>query len=137
MEKCDRCGDVGPDRRTLWMACWYAMYELDVPFKEVQFKGKLMKLDSVTNELMFDGGPMMRVAKFSDDPDAKEHTKRMYTLRVCKGCRADWMRAIETWFKNIDLTGEDGVAGVYIRDKGTNRLMTQEEIDRRFPNDKA
>ena len=31
-EKCDRCGSVGSDRRTLLMRCFYAMEELGVPF---------------------------------------------------------------------------------------------------------
>lgn len=32
-ERCVRCGDVDEDWRTLWMACFYEMAELDVPFK--------------------------------------------------------------------------------------------------------
>ena len=32
-EKCHRCGSVGEDRRTLWMACFYAMSELGIPFE--------------------------------------------------------------------------------------------------------
>jgi hypothetical protein len=30
--QCDRCGEIGEDRRTLWMACFYAMDELPVEF---------------------------------------------------------------------------------------------------------
>lgn len=33
-ERCARCGEVGEDRRTLWMACLYAMEELPIPFEE-------------------------------------------------------------------------------------------------------
>lgn len=33
-EKCDRCGSLGYDRRTLWMGCGYNMAEIDVPFGE-------------------------------------------------------------------------------------------------------
>lgn len=29
---CQRCGEEGEDRRTLYMACLYAMEELDIPF---------------------------------------------------------------------------------------------------------
>ncbi|MBE3120164.1 MAG: hypothetical protein IMZ50_15600 [Candidatus Atribacteria bacterium] len=34
MEQCQRCGEIGDDRRTLWMACFYQMQELGLPFKE-------------------------------------------------------------------------------------------------------
>jgi hypothetical protein len=128
METCQRCGEDGQDRRTLEMGCWYDMSELDVPFEPTAIKGKHMKLGRTESTIF---GP---VRTFVDDPDAKEQQTRLYTLRVCKSCRADWMQAIESWFKNIDLTGEDGVPGVYVRDKGTNRLMTQDEINRRFNN---
>lgn len=33
-EECVRCGDVDTDRRTLWMACFYQMQELKVPFEQ-------------------------------------------------------------------------------------------------------
>ena len=33
-EACQRCGEIGEDRRTLWMACFYAMGELGLPFEE-------------------------------------------------------------------------------------------------------
>lgn len=32
-ETCQRCGDDGDDRRTLWMACLYEMNELGLPFE--------------------------------------------------------------------------------------------------------
>lgn len=34
-EVCQRCGDEDYDRRTLWMACLYAMDELGLPFEQV------------------------------------------------------------------------------------------------------
>lgn len=33
-ETCQRCKEVGEDRRTLWMACLYRMDELGLPFQE-------------------------------------------------------------------------------------------------------
>lgn len=33
-EKCQRCGDDGPDLRTLWMACLYDMSEMGLPFAQ-------------------------------------------------------------------------------------------------------
>ena len=69
-EKCDCCGKLGNDRRTLWMGCGYNMDELNIPFKE--------KKDA-------------RVTGFNRDA--------LYTLRVCKQCRSQWMHAIKEWFK--------------------------------------
>jgi hypothetical protein len=34
MEECVRCKEVDEDRRTLWMSCFYAMDELNVPFEK-------------------------------------------------------------------------------------------------------
>ena len=69
-EKCVRCGRLGHDRRRLWMRCGYQMQELSVPFEEAT----IHDLD--------DGPPRF-----------------FYTLKVCKGCRGDWLASIESWFK--------------------------------------
>lgn len=34
-ETCQRCGEQGPDLRTLWMACLYEMSEIGLPFELV------------------------------------------------------------------------------------------------------
>ena len=39
MEECQRCKEVGEDRRTLWMCCFYDMDEIGLPFKH-EFVGK-------------------------------------------------------------------------------------------------
>lgn len=39
MEKCQRCGQKERDRRTLYMACFYQMGELRVPFKSIDRDG--------------------------------------------------------------------------------------------------
>lgn len=67
-EQCQRCGDVDHDRRTLWMSCFYAMNELELPFEQ--------------HRLVHPNG----------------HNINFFTLRVCKDCRADWMAAIKSWF---------------------------------------
>ena len=36
-EKCQKCGKVGYDRRTLMMACFYEMNELNIPFEKMEF----------------------------------------------------------------------------------------------------
>lgn len=51
-----------------------------------------------------------------------------FSIRVCRDCRAAWMRAQENWFKNCVAPVVTGT-GSYIRDKGGIREMTQEEID--------
>ena len=38
-EKCQRCGEDGEDRRTLWMACFYEMGELGIPLEQVAING--------------------------------------------------------------------------------------------------
>ena len=38
-EICDKCKEVDEDRRTLWMACFYEMEELGVPFRQILIGG--------------------------------------------------------------------------------------------------
>lgn len=99
---CQRCSEIGEDRRTLWMACFYAMEELDVPFTK-------------TTLLTGDG---------STEPRRQNHV--FHTLRVCKDCRADWMSSIESWFKNIKKREEVG-SGIFIRDNGTIKEISEKE----------
>ncbi len=75
-EKCQCCGEMGHDRRTLSMACGYAMNELNVPFVEKDFEN---------------------VPSFG---------KSFFTLKVCKDCRSRWMHTIEDWFKQGGASGE-------------------------------
>jgi hypothetical protein len=92
-EPCQRCAEVDHDRRTLWMACFYEMGELEIPFEVV--------------ELAVNG-----------DPTDK---RRFFTLRVCKRCRAEWMASIKDWFDTKphdreNQIGEDGM--IYVRKFG-------------------
>ena len=75
-EKCQRCEEVDEDRRTLWMACFYEMNEMGLPFEKQRIRDPEKKI--------------------ADIPFAHE----FYTLRVCKTCRADWMESIKAWFQN-------------------------------------
>ena len=99
-EVCDKCKEAGEDRRTLWMACLYEMNELGLPFKE------------------------QTLASGVDH----SHSMKMYTLRVCKECRAEWMGAIKTWFNSQPARGPTGT-GVWIRVNGATVEATQEEVD--------
>src|SRR5260370_36913564 len=97
---CQKCNVHGKDRRTLWMACFYDMNELNIPFK----------LEIITDEKEREG-----MAKL------KHH---FYTLRVCKGCRADWMAAIQLWWQ-IAPTGNDACgSGIFIRELGETIEVT-------------
>lgn len=92
-EQCQRCKEDGEDRRTLWMACFYEMNELNIPFN----------IDTLyTNDY-----PRCYGVNF-------------YTLRVCKDCRADWMSAIQDWFKSQPNHQECG-SGIYVRVNGAMR----------------
>jgi len=135
-ETCQRCGEVGHDRRTLWMACMYAMEETGVPFEQVQVKDHTYALDHMESCLLFDGGPTVERAVFTDGPRHDEAwTRGFYLLRVCKPCRADWMQAIQGWFKAAPIREDEGdtEATIPIRDMGTTRMVTREEYERLYP----
>jgi hypothetical protein len=119
-EKCDRCGEVGQDRRTLWMACLYKMSELGLPFEEIAVRGhsRLYKSDDEVSAFVNEdlGAP------------PKQILNRFYLLTVCKDCRADWMNAIKRWFKEKPDREGTGT-GVWVRDNGTNREATPAEVE--------
>lgn len=125
MEKCQRCGEEGEDRRTLWMACFYRMGELKLPFGEVSIKG--MMCQKIGEKESAFGGMVPVFA----EPDADSNHHRFYTLRVCKSCRADWMNAIAMWFRDRPEPEESCGSGIYIRDLGKIREITIEEWNAR------
>jgi len=109
-EECQRCKEVGEDRRTLWMACFYEMMELNIPFKK----------ETITEEVV------------TDFVNQKKH---FYTLRVCKDCRADWMRTIQYWWNTIPPKTESCGSGIFVRDFGSNKEITLEEYRAKYGND--
>lgn len=92
-EKCDRCGVVGVDRRTLWMACLYAMNELGVPFEQVGLHGVVVKPSCIGRWGNVEYPPM------DEYKGPAPSTRGFFLLRVCKGCRGSWMEAIQKWFR--------------------------------------
>lgn len=135
-ETCQRCGSVGSDRRTLWMACFYQMGELGLPFEQAAILGRYRpRTGTLTLEFIRD-------APVWGDPEGEERHFGFYTLRVCKRCRADWMSAIKAWFEATPK-GEDHDAdepdtsafstGIFVRDNGAIREISREEWDRRNP----
>ncbi len=135
-EKCARCGCVGEDRRTLWMACFYAMHELKVPFEEAQIKGTFAEKIGEEPIPGYFGSVVGITAPKYAPHEGEPRDFPFYTLRVCKRCRAEWMHMIETWFlaKPPEPDGDAYTQpetlshGIYIRDKGQTRLATDAEV---------
>jgi len=121
-DRCARCGEIGEDRRTLWMACFYAMHELDVPFEETGIitveSGPKSEGDITGTQLDFPSGKAFVT-----------HNKSFYTLSVCKDCRAEWMTAIEEWFKEAKTVDKETLTGVFVRRNGTNVELTEEQVE--------
>ena len=92
-EKCDRCGTIGQDRRTLFMACLYEMRELGVPFRPLAIHGRAKRF--VGNDPRF-GYPRFELMS----SDETSSTRAFYTLTVCKGCRGAWLEKIKEWFRS-------------------------------------
>lgn len=110
-EQCQKCKELGEDRRTLWMACFYEMMETGLPF----LKERIVVIDN-TNP------PEAEVLGYRD--------RLFYTLRVCKGCRADWMQSIKDWFYEEKPSESIPVgSGIFIRELGKCKEITREEWD--------
>lgn len=125
-EICQKCGEEGEDRRTLWMSCFYAMDEMkEVPFKQKMVKGKVheYKGERPLGE-PFHGHT---VPEFKKKSNGKSGEHRFFTLRVCKTCRADWMAAIRTWFLTPSEPAESCGSGIFVRELGKLVELTPEE----------
>lgn len=122
-ETCQRCGEKGHDRRTLWMACFYQMDEIGLPFKQVAIKGEY--LEHVGDEPS--GLLNVDIPKF-ERTDGKIKQHNFYQLRVCKKCRSDWLMTIAKWFIDIVPEEETGT-GIYIRKLGNTVEISKEEYE--------
>ncbi|HMI68977.1 MAG TPA: hypothetical protein VK510_03210 [Solirubrobacteraceae bacterium] len=89
-ERCQRCHAVGLDRRTLWMSCLYNMLELGMPFEQVVVRGE--------QRWNLTDAEVSAFVRAELAPPAPQIINRLYTLRVCKDCRASWMQAQLAWF---------------------------------------
>lgn len=125
-EKCVRCGEIDEDRRTLWMACFYAMNELPIPFEECAVLGWHQEKTGTKETFV---GP---VSVFNSKKDGDPHSYKFFTLRVCKECRADWMGAIETWFVSARKKESCG-SGIFVRENGAIKEISDEEWNQRNP----
>ena len=124
-EKCQRCGDEGEDRRTLWHSCFYEMNELKIPFAQVKVIGKACA--KIGTE-PFEGFPGLEFPVYSELGDEVSHP--FYQLRVCKSCRADWLSAIKEWFVAPISSLESPGTGIWIRENGATKEVTLEEYNK-------
>lgn len=108
-EKCQKCNEEHDDLRTLWMACFYEMMELNIPFE----------METIIEGGVYDGHP--------------NQSHNFYTLRVCKGCRADWMTTIKIWWDAPLKKEKSCGSGIFIRQNGANVEVTEEEFDKLYP----
>lgn len=128
-EKCDRCGEVGEDRRTLWHACLYEMGELGLPFEQVCLEGvRLKQTGAKTLEAFRVEVPVFEEAT----PEHTTDKRAFYTLRVCKACRSSWLFAIELWFKSVPDLKESCGSGIFVRKNGATVEITREEWGRLY-----
>lgn len=134
-EECQRCGAVGEDRRTLWMSCFYAMEELDMPFEQLRVIGETYELTGHKDWSMHPDDnryPKISIPQYAESPKSTLD-RAFYLLRVCKDCRSDWMHAIKDWF-GAPVEKEYVGSGIFVREFGKNVEITQEEWERRRNN---
>lgn len=134
-EKCQRCGEIGEDRRTLWMACFYDLGELGLPFeKRHLFHARLEDLAPANAPIIVEVPPGMpipnrqiTIAPGTVRCSGELIPQGLYTLRVCKRCRGDWMNAIAQWFRTPPERRESCGSGIFVRRGGVNVEITEEE----------
>lgn len=129
---CDRCGDCGADRRTLWHASGYAMEETGVPYRQFAVHGKTHERTG-TKEFWFHeedrkaGYKPHTVPVYSEEPTGEIKGRGFYTLRVCKACRSSWMESLRNWFFQKPVPTTSTGTGVFGRQWGRTYELTEEE----------
>lgn len=118
-ELCVRCNESGEDRRTLWMACLYAMGELGLPFERQFLFSPVDGLDKLTKSKdaigVKVGDATLNLVSGKVRCDGDLDPRELYTLRVCKDCRAEWMLAIQAWFRSAPAQTLAQAAGERVR----------------------
>ena len=126
-DKCQRCGNKDEDLRILWMACFYEMNELSIPFDMVEFAGEVRAWECRKPGPF----PNTYVPQFFKHGTVTQ--QQFYRLLVCKDCRADWMAAIKLWFNERRTPKRGCGSGIFVRENGTNVEISREEWYRRNP----
>lgn len=128
-EKCARCGEAGDDRRTLWMSCLYDMGELGIPLEQRSIRGTVHAYEGERYLIEpAEGRPGIVVPAFAVEPMGEPVALSSFVMRVCKGCRADWMRAIRDWYVDPPKVERGEVC---VRELGAMRRVTLAEWRRR------
>ncbi len=129
---CARCGVETEDLRTLHMACFYAMEELGIMFDRqvvlIPPEGAEYVQAKEPSVLQVPNGPAITLSSGTVRTDAELRPMQTYNLRVCKGCRAEWMNVIASWF-NAGTEKTSPGTGIFIRRNGDNVEVTQEEYE--------
>ena len=129
-EQCKRCGKTDNDRRTLWMACFYDMEELGLPLEQIELQDAFYAEKRGTRLDPLFG---MSVPKFERQSDTRD-SHRLYTMRVCKDCRADWLSAIRQWFAGRPTDPDECGGNFYARELGATRKVPPDDL---MPDDPA
>lgn len=146
-EQCQRCGSVGQDRRTLQMNCFYDMAELPIPFvKTLLFQAGEeadFTITKAAEKITLKDGTEFTLTSPHVRCDGELIPQTVYTIRVCKRCRGEWLAAQVAWFQaqpqdedhDADdyQPGEGCGSGIFIRERGAIKEITREEWDRRNP----
>jgi hypothetical protein len=129
-EKCARCGDVGEDRRTLFHACFYEMAELGVPFEtHILFHADPEALVKAQDPVSLSPltGHSVNIAAGTVKTNGELTPHKMYTLRVCKNCRADWLASVKGWFNSVPEAHKGCGSGIFMRCNGTTVEVTPDQ----------
>lgn len=123
-EQCQACLQWGEDRRTLRMACFYEMGELrmrdgrPLPFDEqVVLRAPPeaeLRTAAPPTTIRTSRGTVISLGAGTVTTDAELTPQALFTLRVCKACRARWMHAIAEWFsltREVAEAWEDQAGG--------------------------
>ena len=135
-EKCQRCGELGEDRRTIRMDCFYDMEELDIPLEQevlLHADIKDLKKKKDPTVLRLDSGKSINLGGGTVTTKGELRPQNLYTMRVCKKCRADWMDAIKHWFEHCQGEPESCGSGIYVRRNGATVEISEEEWSNLHP----
>jgi hypothetical protein len=81
------------------MSCLYDMSELGIPLEQRSIRGTVHAYEGERSILEpANGFPGLSAPVFADAPMGDPVALSTYTIKVCKPCRADWMRAIRDWY---------------------------------------
>ena len=86
------------------MACFYDMNELGLPFEEkTLFQTDIKMLERAKEPFQIDLGRGEKITIDAGTVTTKGELspRGLFTLRVCKDCRADWLDAVGGWFRKV------------------------------------